>query len=385
MTKDGRMISIEVVESGLACECICPECEGPLVAAKGEIYRHHFRHLAERAACWQAGESALHRYAKQLVCETLDLGYPRQYRGFQGEMFLVGLGSLRSAAAEVDLYDGVIRTDVLADFDEPVAVEFFVAHRVPTEKVQRFAQYGIAAMEVDLSLYHRVQNKSEAEWREIILHRAPRYWLYPPRAAREAEDAKRQQWLEQRREMEAAMRVAHLQFEEERLRQERIFREMEERDGRRREQQKILAEAQERERKAADKALKEYELIERAKERFKYASQTAALAQQREREQEPPNLQSLVAAHGSYPEISAEAWDDHQRRVARWRDETLGLAPVFKGDPANFYRFSPTYRRDDEPCIVCDERAGFGYREEGKMKWFCGNHRLAQYWADARQ
>lgn len=386
LATDGRMISVDAVESGLACACVCPACERPLVAAKGEIYQHHFRHQAEQAICLQAGESALHRYAKQLICQTLQLGYPRWHRGYQEKMYPVGLGAMRAAAEEVDLYDSGIRTDVYAEFEaESIAVEIFVAHRVDANKVQRFAHYGIAAIEIDLHL-HRYARKSEAEWQEIILHKAPRYWLFPPKETRDAEDVVRQQWVEQQREREAFARALQARMEEERLHQENLLKAMNKADARRREQQQLIAEAQARERAAERRALDERERVKRAEERLKFAAQAAALKQQREREREGPNLQALVLAHGSYDQIPDEAWAEHEVATALWRDRLLGLAPVFDADPANAF---PLRRCNTsgiyQDCIVCSRPAAFGYRQPDGMKWFCGDHRLADWWADARQ
>jgi len=38
-------------------------------------------------------------------------------------------------------------------------------------------------------------------------------------------------------------------------------------------------------------------------------------------------------------------------------------------------------------CPHCAERGLFGYRDKqtGEMVWYCTEHRLAQYWADARR
>ena len=42
--KDGCLVSIEDVESGIACGCKCPACNENLVAKKGKIKIHHFAH-----------------------------------------------------------------------------------------------------------------------------------------------------------------------------------------------------------------------------------------------------------------------------------------------------------------------------------------------------
>lgn len=44
--KDGMATSIENVESGLKCGCICPSCGEPLVARKGAKRMHHFAHYS---------------------------------------------------------------------------------------------------------------------------------------------------------------------------------------------------------------------------------------------------------------------------------------------------------------------------------------------------
>jgi hypothetical protein len=43
----GELVSVDEVESGAACECICLSCEAPMVARKGPINQHHFAHMAK--------------------------------------------------------------------------------------------------------------------------------------------------------------------------------------------------------------------------------------------------------------------------------------------------------------------------------------------------
>lgn len=41
---DGKIVSVDKVERGLACDCQCPACHAALAAVKGNLNVHHFRH-----------------------------------------------------------------------------------------------------------------------------------------------------------------------------------------------------------------------------------------------------------------------------------------------------------------------------------------------------
>ena len=64
--KDGKLLKVSDVESGLKCGCICPACEHPLVAKKGELKVHHFAHH-KSAECNKAIETSLHLAAKEIL------------------------------------------------------------------------------------------------------------------------------------------------------------------------------------------------------------------------------------------------------------------------------------------------------------------------------
>ncbi len=46
--KDGKLIHINDVDSGLECGCICPACSHLLVAKKGQDKKFHFAHHESR-------------------------------------------------------------------------------------------------------------------------------------------------------------------------------------------------------------------------------------------------------------------------------------------------------------------------------------------------
>jgi hypothetical protein len=97
-----------------------------------------------------------------------------------------------------------------------------------------------------------------------------------------------------------------------------------------------------------------------------------------------PDLQALVAQCGGYNKITPELWaawdranEEYQERRRRMRppvDEFIAQSPKPQPTPYEF-------------CATCNQEAHFGYRdaETGELVWFCGKHRLAQWWADARR
>lgn len=66
--KDGVLIHVSKVKSGLACNCICPACHEKLVAKKGESRQDHFAHYSAEP-CSNALESTLHILAKEILAK----------------------------------------------------------------------------------------------------------------------------------------------------------------------------------------------------------------------------------------------------------------------------------------------------------------------------
>ena len=66
--RQGRLLDITEVPSGLACGCVCPACGDRLIARKGKMRTHHFAHQAG-TECTAGGETALHRMCKEILEE----------------------------------------------------------------------------------------------------------------------------------------------------------------------------------------------------------------------------------------------------------------------------------------------------------------------------
>src|SRR5690606_7199400 len=75
--EDGSLGSIHDVPRGLACNCTCLGCGRPMVARHGAELAHHFAHHGVAGlTCTSAGETALHKFAKQVLNERLEFMLP---------------------------------------------------------------------------------------------------------------------------------------------------------------------------------------------------------------------------------------------------------------------------------------------------------------------
>jgi len=291
------MVTISEALKGLACGCVCPACGGKVIGIKGEVYHHHFRHYADTFDnCRGAQETALHQFAKQIICDELKLTLPDKH----------SLGQMREAAQEAAVSE--LRADVLAHYDgESVAVEVYVAHKVPTEKAGRLAELEQTTVEIDLSNHLYVAMERE-KLRWVVLHDASRRWVVPPQAVREARA---------RRAAELALqaRVAKSLADAE---QRALEDAMERKEAQWQRDEKFrcarLARVE------ADKV--EAEHIEEAA-RARQEEARRVVADQYRANREPPNLQLLIEAHGGYDKIPEPAWRQFHFTMRVWRERLI--------------------------------------------------------------
>ncbi|WP_203272780.1 hypothetical protein [Microvirga arabica] len=177
------MAHISEVSSGLECSCICPGCGTPLVARKGGKQDHHFGHygVEDSRPCQTGPETALHKFAKEVLARRLELELPPLVVG-EGPGKWVGYpgGIFRFDAALLESRLGAIVPDVIVRKGErPLLVEFLVTHACDEAKIARIAAMDVAAIEIDLSGLPR--DTSRADLEEAILTVAPRKWLHNPK------------------------------------------------------------------------------------------------------------------------------------------------------------------------------------------------------------
>ena len=179
LDQTGRMRGIDEVEQGLACNCVCPRCGGPLTAKKGRVRVHHFAH--QGASCNTGAETALHRTAKQVVACERRLLLPGQDTPTP----------YRDAALPDEMYWPGRRPDVVLWSESmTLDVEVTVTHPCDPEKLDEIVRKGIPTIELDLStaFRHRRLGWTVDQLTDRLVHDpAIRRWLHLPEPAAEKE------------------------------------------------------------------------------------------------------------------------------------------------------------------------------------------------------
>lgn len=149
---DGRVVHIDEVVNGLACECVCLKCGGRLVGRHGKVRQHHFSHYLaiDGVGCT---ETALHKAAKEIILTEKRLALPRQLEGMG---LMLGPDAYFDAVSlEHRLGSSEAGTEIVADAYGrgaiDMVIEIAVHHRVPQDKANKIRTLGLPAVEIDLA------------------------------------------------------------------------------------------------------------------------------------------------------------------------------------------------------------------------------------------
>jgi hypothetical protein len=201
---DGQVVHVSQVQRGLACKCVCPTCQRPLLAKKGSIRSHHFAH-ATRTNCPGAAETMLHRAAKEIVATLTEIHLPayRRCRSRRGAHWIEAAASkpilrevresIESALVECPIAS-IIPDVILSIKGKRLAVEVVVTHDVDTRKLRVYRNHDIPALRISLKwqdqwldpeclrqkliddlkcknwIFHPKQRQIEAHWYRIRRH-----------------------------------------------------------------------------------------------------------------------------------------------------------------------------------------------------------------------
>ena len=209
---DGSITHVSEVESGLACACRCCGCGSRPVTKKGGVNEHHFAHHSADP-CQGAYETALHKLAKAILNEKLELALPEIAVGEDEDRIVEREGGVfRFDRAELEVpFEGFQPDVVLYRRNRRLLVEVLVTHETGAEKRARIDAAGLSALEIDLSSLSRSADREAVA--DALCRSAPRWWLSNPRI-RVAQERWEARLAERARQ--AAERAERRRVEEER-------------------------------------------------------------------------------------------------------------------------------------------------------------------------
>lgn len=179
--KDGNIVSIDEVQSGKDCGCVCPACGDELIARKGEKRMHHFAHRSNED-CEYGYESSLHLAAKDILSRSEKMVIPPIYVEFPQSGKPKELISMEREISidNVELekrFDDIIPDIVVYSGDKYFFIEIYVSHPIDDEKLKKLKEKNISTIEIDLSKIKR--DISVEELSDILLKASDRKsWKY---------------------------------------------------------------------------------------------------------------------------------------------------------------------------------------------------------------
>lgn len=174
--KDGNIVSIDEVQSGKDCGCVCPACGNKLWARKGEQRMHHFAH-EPHTHCEYGYESSLHLAAKDILSRAKKMVIPPVYVEFpqSGKPKELLYPEKKIDIDYVKLenrFDDIIPDIVVDSGDEHFFIEIYVTHPIDDEKLKKLKEKKISTIEIDLSKEKR--DISVEELSDILLKASDR-------------------------------------------------------------------------------------------------------------------------------------------------------------------------------------------------------------------
>lgn len=203
--RDGRMRAPDEVANGAACGCVCPECGGALIAYQRGQKRPHFGHYHD-VQCDGAGETALHRMAKQIFAEATRFAVPEwpivrsakvgSHRAV--ESVSIQGGVMEPTARRVEpMCDGLRPDVIIEDAQRALWLEVRVTHPLYEAKRAEIKRRGLRCIEIDLR-NHRLVDKAELQ-RILEDEFEHKRWIAHPERERAAKRAQARAVAEARR------------------------------------------------------------------------------------------------------------------------------------------------------------------------------------------
>ena len=178
--RNGLLVNISEVQSGLRCNCTCPGCNEELVARKGSKVMHHFAHK-NSVNCEFGYQTSLHLAAKDIFTKNRKFAVPELYLTFpnshkqellQPALILNIKNVFLERKLDTIIPDIFLETDI-----GKVIVEIYVTHEINIEKKKKIKKIGIPTIEINLSKIDRYITSEELE-NILIYNFEYKTWIY---------------------------------------------------------------------------------------------------------------------------------------------------------------------------------------------------------------
>ena len=164
--RNGEIIHIDSVESGLKCNCTCPACGEKLIARKGSIVVHHFAHQSG-TMCEYGYQTSLHLAAKDILATAKTMMLPPVILSFPNSDKKVKIREgirLNFDRVELERKQGEIIPDIVVYCgNRKLYIEIFVTHKIDEIKLKKIKEQDISTIEIDLSNTDREVTKKDLE------------------------------------------------------------------------------------------------------------------------------------------------------------------------------------------------------------------------------
>lgn len=206
----GRLVHVNDVPNGMACQCKCPDCGAELMAKQGSKNTHHFAHI-NGADCKCARMTALHMLAQQIIKDEKKIRTPffKDYVEDKSKIlyFLSVELEKQFKTEEINRRPDCVGTlQSKKGEDIQVWVEIKVTHKVDEEKTKDIKSQDVICMEVDLSSLMK-ENYDENSVREALFSTYKnKNWINYPALFRNNEIEKEKKKKEEERQLTQAER-----------------------------------------------------------------------------------------------------------------------------------------------------------------------------------
>ncbi len=150
--KNGSLVNIRKVKSGLECGCICPACNHLLVAKKGRNRKHHFAHY-EVADCEYGLDTTIRYIAREILENSKKMILP-------DNVFSCGRDKYNYPQQQViDIENVTIEKSLLLPIPEitiysegkAIKLEIIVTHDIDKRTYYKFRKLRIPTLKLDLN------------------------------------------------------------------------------------------------------------------------------------------------------------------------------------------------------------------------------------------